>query len=382
MPQHKLQALPSGTRIGVYEIKGVISTDWSGILYRAWNEHLNAIVVIKEYLPEGYAFKAKFNKDTSVYENGLKEFLQLANQLVEIKHPNIVSVLNVIQFNGTAYLVMDFVTGTPLSKTHYHSFSSIDEELTKILSPLLNALKTIHNKKIVHGNINPTNIIIRDNSEPVLINFASANIALSEHCKQFQQNISHDFSYIKNYHPDNRFSPDSDLYSLGASIYYFIIGKKPETILSRMKALNNNKVDPCQTALKQNEPGLSEELLKTIFWMFSPNAKHRAQSADEVLEKLENGCAEGDKQKSKVKKLTLEPSHPRLLQFGFAAGLAIVVSGFLYNVQHTTEPSRIMSDNRGNKTLQVTNNQKASAHQLATKTQPLWTEVHRLFKND
>ena len=367
MSQYKLQALPSGTRIGVYEIKSVISTDWSGILYRAWNEHLNAIVVIKEYLPEGYAFKAKFNKDDSVYKNGLKEFLQLANQLAEIKHPNIVSVLNVIEFNGTAYLVMDFVNGMPLSKMDSHLFSSINEELTKILKPLLNALQTIHSKNIVHGNINPSNIIIRDNNEPVLINFASANIALSEYCKQIEHSIPHDFSYIKNYHPDSRSSPDSDLYSLGASIFYSLVGGKPQSILSRKKTLDKTSRDPCQIALEQGEFGLNEDLLKTILWMFNPNAKQRAQSADEVLKKLENDCTENDKQESKVKKLTSKPSRSRLMLLGLAAGIALVLGSSWYNRKHTIEPERLVSDNSGNKPLRVASNQKALAHQLATK---------------
>ena len=367
MPQYKLQALPSGTRIGVYEIKGVISTDWSGILYRAWNEHLNMNVIIKEYLPEGYAFSAKFNKDVSVYEYGLKQFLQLADQLAEIKHPNIVSVFNIMKFNGTAYLVMDFVNGTPLSKIHFHSFSSIDEELTKILKPLLNALQIIHNKKIVHGNINPANIIIRDDGEPVLINFASANIVLSDYCKQNHHSTCDDFSYIKDYHPDSRSSPDADLYSLGASLFYTLVGSKPESILSRKRSLNKNSSDPCQTALKQCEPGLSEELLKTILWMFNPNTKQRPQSATEVLEKLDRDCTESEKQKSNVKKLTSEPSHPWLLQFGIAGGIALVISGFWYNnTQNTVMSERLMSDDR-EKLLQVVSQQQIVPPQQSTR---------------
>ena len=367
MPQYKLQALPSGTRIGVYEIKGVISTDWSGILYRAWNEHLNMNVIIKEYLPEGYAFSAKFNKDVSVYEYGLKQFLQLADQLAEIKHPNIVGVFNIMKFNGTAYLVMDFVNGTPLSKIYFHSFSSIDEELTKILRPLLNALQIIHNKKIVHGNINPANIIIKDGGEPVLINFASANIALSDHCKQNHHSTCDDFSYIKDYHPDSRSSPDADLYSLGASLFYTLVGSKPESILSRKRSLNKNSSDPCQTALKQCEPGLSEELLKTILWMFNPNTKQRPQSATEVLENLDRDCAESEKQKSNVKQLTSESSHPWLLQFGIAGGIALVISGFWYNnTQNTVMSERLMSDDR-EKLLQVVSQQQIVPPQQSTR---------------
>ena len=362
MPQYKLQALPSGTRIGVYEIKGVISTDWSGILYCAWNEHLNMNVIIKEYLPEGYAFSAKFNKDVSVYEYGLKQFLQLADQLAEIKHPNIVSVFNIMRFNGTAYLVMDFVNGIPLSKIHFHSFSSIDEELTKILRPLLNALQIIHNKKIVHGNINPANIIIRDDSEPVLINFASANIALSDHCKQNHHNSCDDFSYIKDYHPDSRSSPDADLYSLGASLFYTLVGSKPESILSRKRSLNINSSDPCQAALKQSEPDLSEELLKTILWMFNPNPKQRAQSAEEVLEKLDRDWAESEKQKNNVKKLTSEPSRPWLLQFGIAGGIVLVMSGFWYNNTQYT----VKSEDRENKLMQVVSEQRIVPSQQLT----------------
>lgn len=352
MTQLKLQALPSGARIGVYEIKGVIRSDWSGILYRAWNEHLNSMVAIKEYLPDGYSFKAKFSKDVSVYEYGMKKFLQLADLLAEVRQPNVVSVHNVLQFNGTAYLIMDFVNGTPLSKIHDHFPTFTDAESKKILKSLLDALHAIHDKKIIHGNINPSNIIIRDNGEPVLINFASANIALLKYCKQIQQSTSPNFIAINNHQTDNQFSPNSDLYSLGASIFYSITNSKPETILARKKALNNNAPDPCQIAMEQVGAGLSEVLLKTILLMLSFKPEQRAQSACEVLENLDQETAESDKQKDKKVKLKAKSSRSWLLQYGLIGVFALIVIGFFYNIRQTIAPEDIRND-YGRNSLQL-----------------------------
>ncbi len=133
------QALPTGTLIGVYEIKDVLNSDWNSILYRAWNEHLNTIVILKEYFPSDYAVRdvdgktviAKSNTDESIFKYGMKRFLELAEQLEDIQHPNIISVHNALQFNETVYMATGFVRGTPLSKIHEGASHSFSDEKSK-----------------------------------------------------------------------------------------------------------------------------------------------------------------------------------------------------------------------------------------------------------
>lgn len=362
----RVKALPSGAQIGVYEIKDVISSDWSGILYHAWNEHLNTMVVLREYLPADYAVRkddgstvtAKSSEDASIYDFGLVKFLVLAEKLADIQLPHFVSVHNVLQFNGTAYLAMDLVDGTPLSQKLAYSLSFSESELKQILSSLLNGLQTIHDDNIFHGDINPSNIIIGKKGEPVLINFASANIAFSDHIKQSQQISSTNFNYHKSYHPEDHSSSSSDIYSLGASIFFCLTDREPSPFVNRKDALNKNTPDPCQTALEQIEPPLSEEFVKTILWMLNLSHEQRPQSAHEVLSKLdydsdESGNQEGVNQKPNSGKTGAYG----LLLSGLAGGLAaLIAGGFWYYLQQTSEP---ITNRAGNNSEQIAGEERS-----------------------
>ncbi len=346
MTRLNVPALPSGAQIGVYEIKNVISSDWSSVLYRAWNEHLNTMVALKEYFPSDYAereengttVKAKSNKDVSVYAYGMEKFLELAELLVDIQQTSIVSVHNILQFNGTAYMAMDLVKGSPLSELQDSPYSNDTEESKQIFRSLLNGLQAVHDKNIIHGNINPSNILIKKNGEPVLVNFASASIALSDHCKQIQQTFTSGFTYSKTYHPDDLSSFRSDLYSLGASMFFHLTGNDPATFIDREETFNSNDSDPCLVALEQVVPLLDKSLSKATLSMLNLNPEYRPQSAVEILTRLNQESEEHNSQKEKILKFNTEKSRANLFLPGLAGLATLIIAGtFWFSFQQLPE---------------------------------------------
>ena len=353
MTRLNVPALPSGAQIGVYEIKDVISSDWSSILYRAWNEHLNTMVALKEYFPSDYAereengttVKAKFNKDVSVYAYGMEKFLELAELLVDIQQTSIVSIHNVLQFNGTAYMAMDLVKGSPLSELQDSPHSNDTEESKKIFKSLLNGLQAVHDKNIIHGNINPSNILIKKNGEPVLVNFASASIALSDHCKRIQQTFTSGFTYSKTYHPDDLSSFRSDLYSLGASVFFHLTGNDPATFIDREETFNSNDPDPCLVALEQVEPLLDKSLSKAALSMLHLNPEYRPQSAVEILTRLNQESEEHNSKKEKILKFNTKKSRADLLLPGLAGLVALITAGtFWFLIRQAPESNVLAND--------------------------------------
>ncbi len=338
--------LPTGTLIAVYEIKDVINIEWSSILYHAWNEHLNTMVILKEYFPNDYAVRdidgknviAKANTDESIFKYGMEKFLELAEQLEDIQHPNIISVHNVLQFNGTAYLAMDFVHGTPLSKIHEgasHSFS--DEKSKQTLHLLLNGLQTLHNKNSVHGDINPSNIILSMSGEPVLVNFAGASIALSDYIQQ------HNSQEEANPHQEDLSSSSSDLYDLGASLFFCVTGQDPVPLIERQTALNKNQPDPCQTALDHKKTESNESLLKTIRWMLNIDPQQRPQSAQEVLTEMDQGNIESNNQKGAIN--SSDQPLTALILAGLAACLALIAGSVWFFTQQPSPEKTIIASN-------------------------------------
>jgi len=344
-----IQALPTGAQIGVYEIKDVIRSDWNSILYRAWNEHLNTDVMLQEYFPGVYAKRSidgktvvvKSSADDSTFKYGIERFLELAEQLADIQQTNIVSVHNVLQFNGTVYMAMDFVHGTPLSKIEGASLSFSDEKSTQTLQALLNGLKTFHKKNNVHGNINPSNIILSVSGEPVLVNFASANIAFSDYIKQ--QESTEEFNPAKNYHHGSLSNFSSDLYALGASLFFCLTGNDPAPIIERETALNKNQPDPCQTALEKVKTESNGVLLKTIQWMLNIDPQQRPQLAQEVLNKLDQEAFELEKKKNKYSGLP----HTELVlpSLGIAASIALIAGTIWFLIQQPAPESMSVASN-------------------------------------
>ncbi len=337
--------LPTGTLIGVYEIKDVLNIERSSILYRAWNEHLNTIVILKEYFPTDYAVRdvdgkaviAKPNTDESIFKYGMERFLELAEQLEDIQHLNIISVHNVLQFNETVYMAMDFIHGTPLSKIHEgpsHSFS--DEKSKQTLYSLLNALQTLNDKNITHGDINPSNIILSMNGEPVLVNFAGASIALSNYMQQ------HTTKEEANPHQENLSGSSSELYDLGASLFFCVTGQNPAPLFERQTALNQNQPDSCQTALDHKKTESNETLLKTILWMLNIDPQQRPQSPQEVLTEMDEGGIESSNHKGATN--SSDQPLAALILTGLAACLALIAgSVWFFTQQPSPEKTNIAS---------------------------------------
>ena len=399
MAQHEARVLPTGAQIGVYEIKEVISSGRAGILYRAWNEHLNTMVALKEYLPtdyavrdeDGYSVKAKRVNDASVYEYGMEKFLEFAEILTDIQQKNVVGVHNVLQFNGTAYLAMDFEEGVLLSKLQASSPSFSDTELKKILMSLLNALQAVHDKGTVHGDVHPSNIIIKHDGEPVLVNFAAARLALAAHSKELLQELRSGFAPAELYHPDNLPGPSSDLYSLGATMYYCITRTDPGSILDRVEALNNKQPDPYQTALEKQSAGFSEGLLKAINWMLYPNAEERPQSAVDVLNVLGQDASESNipemqhkkipvSQEDKVHETETRQAHTGLLTGSIIIIIALIAVGFWYlRQEQQTESLETIAEPEIDKPLiePVDLKAKQSTEEISMAAAPEFTEQER-----
>ena len=288
------QALNKGKQIAVYEIKETLGSSLSEITYRAWNEHLNTTVILKEFFPSDYVVRDEENesvrenskKDMAVFKFGLNNFIQQNEKMLGIQHSGVQNAHNVLKFNHTAYLAVEDEQGTLLSEQLEKSKSFTEEELHILLTSLLNALENIHEAGVVHGDIYPDNILIRKNGEPVLMNIAAARQDFAKHVKMLPFELHQGYAAPEQYEKDSHVGTSVDLYGLGATLYRCVTKTDPVAAKQRMSDLSENKPDPLKIILDQKESGFSEEFLKTIDWMLHPDVKDRPQSVSEVLTEL------------------------------------------------------------------------------------------------
>ncbi len=290
------QVLPNGSRIGVYEIRGVQLISHFSIIYKGWNHHLSTTMAVEEYLPLQFAIRAKDGRnvepksddDRTHYDFGLTKFVEQAENLMKIEHPNVGGVHNVLQVNGTAYLAMDYEDGLPLTRLCDNRQVKFDEdELKVIFIPVLKALQEVHKQGFFHGAVIPANILLRKDGEPVLVNFAAARLALASRSGTLPMILSKGYAPIEQYKADSQYGPWTDLYTLGATIYHCISGNTPKSAPERISAINNDAPDPQPSLLQTESTQYSDALLKAIDSMLAVQIEHRPSSAAAILAALD-----------------------------------------------------------------------------------------------
>ena len=301
--QERLDALPRGAALGAYTVEDVLGHGGFGIVYRARHNELGNLVAVKEYLPAELALR----KGASVhprsaacragYEDGLRRFRDEARALIEFQaHPSIVSCRDFFRANGTAYLVMEYEQGLPLSELLRRREASgrpFDEaDLLAVMVPLLEGLRRVHEAGMLHRDIKPGNILVRRSDErPVLIDFGAAKQGVAEHSKSLAP-------YTEGYAAweqlgEGKLGPWTDLYAVGAVMWRVAAGGNPPwepphpvKVEKRANAAMRGAADPMPSARELGTGRFSPGVLDAIDRCLKLSEKERVRGCGELLEVL------------------------------------------------------------------------------------------------
>jgi len=290
--QPQLYTLKSGSLIDNYQIHRVLGVGGFGITYQAHDLSLDCTVAIKEYFPHGLAVRetgglnvcAKSDKDKHVYEYGLQRFMDEARVLARFKNQNIVRVNRYMEKNGTAYIIMDYEEGVPLSRYLMRCKKLSEIEIKNVFRPVLQGLKLVHGQDYLHRDIKPPNIYLRKRGTPVLLDFGAARQALSAQGRTITNMGTHGYAPIEQFTTQERQGPWSDIYGVGATIYHCIAGSSPMTALDRIASLQGGRRDPMMPARDIGRNKYAPELLDCVDWMLSVRSDDRPQTVDEVID--------------------------------------------------------------------------------------------------
>lgn len=225
-------------------------------------------------------------ENQAIYQYGLERFLEEARVLAKFKHPNIIRVMQFIQKNNTAYLVMDFESGASLAQL-LKKIKTLDElPIINFFIPILNGLKVIHEHSFLHRDIKPSNILIRENGTPVLIDFGSARQALNQQNTMLTAMVTHGYAPFEQYFNDEKQGAWTDLYSLGATIFHCMVGEAPLVSTKRVVLLREEKLDPTDLALRKLGSKYSAELVNVIDKTLQVDPKNRYQTVSAVLDAI------------------------------------------------------------------------------------------------
>lgn len=271
-----------------YQIKKVLGQGGFGITYLAYDQTLQQNVAIKEYFPvkivrrlgntlrkgqgeyelSATAMVYPQNGQEEKYLNGMQNFLEEAQVLFgKFDVEGLAAVKDYFEENGTAYIVMEYLSGPTLQEYEKEHKGKISEKQAEILlEPVINALAYIHSIGIVHCDISPDNLIFNKEGQLKLIDFGAAKNKKKEKEEQYCKG---GYTAPEQYLEKEFVGPWSDVYSLCAVWYEMLTGiKVPPAVERLQKDRLKNMTMASEVSEQTNnilKKGLSLEIQKRYF---------------------------------------------------------------------------------------------------------------------
>ncbi len=284
--------LPNGYRLRNYKIHRVLGAGGFGITYLAVEDILNRPVVIKENFPDLLCYRESNQlrvrlsspDKNEVYEWALTNFMREVRLLATIDHVNIAKVYSYFEAHGTAYYVTEYIDGKSLGDVAKdyadHGMHIPQDAIYGTLIRLLDALHYLHQRNLLHRDIKPDNILVTREGRPMLIDFGAARDEYGD----IDANIieSQGFSPSEQSGGGGEMGPWTDIYALGATLYFVLTGRVlPE---SRQRHLFDT-VDAL-SAMPELKEVYHPRFLHSIDKALAPAIKDRFQNVSEWITAL------------------------------------------------------------------------------------------------
>jgi len=231
----------------------------------------------------------------AIFRHGLKCFFEEGRALAMINHPNVVRVENFFRANETCYMVMQYVRGRTLQfhiQRHRHEFN--ENFIRRLFAHLMNGLREVHTRKLLHLDIKPANIFIAMEGRPVLLDFGAARITLSEEAMKLKTMYTAGFAAPEQYRfEQGELGPWSDIYSVGATMYTCLAGTPPQAGDAREE---KDRIIPLKTLTRGD---YSQTLYDIVDSCLAIDHLKRPQTAFELQKLLMEEIPPEEKEKEK-----------------------------------------------------------------------------------
>ena len=280
-----------------YKIEEVIGAGGFGITYRAWDPLLQSYVAIKEYYPSGIATRSADSSKVCVpvgqeqreYHRGRIRFLKEAQDVARFQsEPNIVSIYDYLEENDTAYMVMEYLHGCTLKQYIREHGGRLDtDHILHICLSVLDALAVVHKAGMIHRDISPENIFICEDLTVKLIDFGAAKQVYLDGEQTMSVVLKPGYAPPEQYAKKDKQGPWTDIYALGATLYFAATGEKPEESFGR--ALEDTIKPVCVV-----NPEIPMYLSKVIMQAMSVKIENRYPTVEAMREALLDGANQGE----------------------------------------------------------------------------------------
>ncbi len=273
-------ALKTGGTLGPYEIMTQIGAGGMGVVYRARDKRLQRDVAIKVFPP-----------GVQIDEAARRRFRKEALALAKLNHPNIATVYDVGEQDGTDYLVMEYVAGQPLSERLKSGPLPASEALS-LAEDVTEALEEAHGQGIVHRDLKPANIIVTAKGHAKVLDFGLAKLLAREGAQDATASFGETVGPVGTPYymsPEQaacgRVDDRTDLWSLGVVLYESLTGKRPfdgDSGLGVLRAIEQRSPVP----MRELRADVPKQLDRIVTRALEKDVSKRYQSAEEMSRDL------------------------------------------------------------------------------------------------
>lgn len=279
-------SLKQGTLLqgGKYRIERELGHGGFGITYLATQVLLNRLVAIKEFFMSEFCNRDAETLRVSVPSDGSREqvarfrnkFVKEAQNIAGLKNPHIIGIHDIFEENDTAYYVMEYLEQGSLADMVKAKGRLPEADALRYTYHIADALQYIHERQMNHLDVKPGNILVDESGNAVLIDFGLSK-RYDEGGNQTSTTpvgISHGYAPLEQYRSGGvgTFSPTTDIYALGATLYKLIIGSTPPDA-------NDINDDGLPELPSYVSPNVAEAIEKAM----KPRRKERLQSVKEFV---------------------------------------------------------------------------------------------------
>lgn len=263
---------------GKYRIDAVLGQGEFGVTYRAIHVPLHQTVVIKTLHPRLIA--------SVDFPQIKQQFLTVANQLSQCRHPNLVQVLDGFEEQNLPFLVMNYIPGKTLAECLESRPPLSVHQAIQYIRQISLALRALHQQGLLHCNLQPNNIILRpDTNGLTLVDFGLTTGFIQQPPNTPIRNrvLSVGYASLEHYLPHQRLTPATDIYSLAALFYRLLTGEPPLEAPLRVNEVTQQLLSASKPSLRQIQPTLSPVVERLISWGLELEPQRRPQSVEQWI---------------------------------------------------------------------------------------------------
>jgi serine/threonine protein kinase/outer membrane protein OmpA-like peptidoglycan-associated protein len=286
-----------------------LASDGFNNTYMAYDMTTNRRRVVKEYFPVGLSSRGvdrshvRPNVDEAqneLFVFGKRAFLKEAMTLSDIRMQNVLHVVNYFSENNTAYMVLDYIDGTDLSRHLIIRGGRLTlQEAIEIILPVLSTLHKLHKINIFHYNLTLAKIIIVPQGYPVILGFGQTKQMLAKQSASVRQSIKYSDAPPEQFVSNAKIGAWSDVYACGIIFYQMITGMTPPAAKERLQK------DQWIPASQVQDVSIPVELSDVINHAVSLDTKERIKDTQELSKAI----------RAKMPKQTTQKSRPLIYFF-------------------------------------------------------------------